>query len=385
MGIHLLITNRSLRVVGDPITRWTSLDVTRRRNEPGGGTVKLSRADITADQLAPGNRIVMVRDGQVFSSGPIERPGPENWSVDGEDVGPGTAEVTWADDLASVVARRTYPTPSAASTAQTDARWTATGAAADVIRSLVNLNAGPGALSYRRVPGLVLGAGAGIGATVTFGTRFEPLGDALRTVALLGGGLAFRVVQVDRMLEFQVSEPRDLTRRVRFSRGLRNLRSYQYEPAAPTVTTAIVGGQDEGADRVIVERTNTDAEAAWGRMETFVDQRQSDDTPGDTTELEQAGDEALANGAETARLSAVCIDTPAQRYGVDYDINDLVSIELNSGVVLVDVVRGVSLAHTPREGERVSVLIGTEDPSTDALWIAYLRDLARRLDRMEAR
>lgn len=383
-GITLLVTDANLNVVGDPIARWTELDVTLRFNEPATGSFTAPRTAVTAAQLAPGNRVVVIRDGVIFCAGPIEEPGPEDWSVSGQASGPGTVEVRFSDDLAAVVARITYPNPAAAATAQTStAQWTATDEAGDIIRSLVNLNAGPGALTARRVPQLVLGAGAGVGTSIKFSTRFRPLGDELRTVAILGGGLGFRTQQVASTRQFQVYAPTDRSAVVRFSPGLGNLRSYRYEPKAPTATVAIVGGKDVGTSRVVVERTNAAAVAGWGRMETFVDQRQSTDTAVDTTELNQAGDEALTRGAETARLASVTIDTPDQQFGVHYQLGDKVSVELDSGVVVADVVRAVHLQASPEAGEVVTAVVGSQDASTDPLWVRYLRDMSRRLDGLE--
>ncbi|MEU0081360.1 siphovirus ReqiPepy6 Gp37-like family protein [Micromonospora tulbaghiae] len=382
----ILVTDRNLDIIGDPIADWDSLDITLRFNEPATGVLSAPRTAVSAAQLAPGNRVVVIRAGVVFCSGPIEEPGPEAWAVDGSAAGPGTVEVQFTDDLASVVARVTYPNPAAAATAQTStARWTATDEAGDIMRSLVNGNAGPGALPARRVPQLVLGAGAGLGAVVKVGTRFEPLGDVLRSAAIAGGGLGMRTRHdmAAKQLLFDVYAPQDLSGSVRFSPGLGNLRSYRYEPKAPTVTVAIVGGQDVGTSRLVVERVDAAAAAGWGRMETFVDQRQSDDTSADTTELDQAGDEALTRGAETARLSSVTVDTPDQRYGVHYQLGDRVSVELASGVVVTDVVRAVHLQASPDDGEVVTALVGTQEASSDQMWLKYLRELSRRLDQLE--
>ncbi|MFC4146619.1 siphovirus ReqiPepy6 Gp37-like family protein [Micromonospora mangrovi] len=384
--ITILVTDRDLNVIGDPISGWTDLDITLRFNEPATGVLRAPRTAVSAAQLAPGNRVVVIRDGAVFCAGPIEEPGPEDWSVSGQASGPGICEVQFSDDLAAVVARITYPNPAAAATAQTStARWTATAAAGDIMRSLVNLNAGPGALTARRVPQLALGGGAGLGTTIKVGSRFEPLGDALRSAAIAGGGLGMRTRQdiATGQLLFDVYAPQDLASSVRFSPGLGNLRSYRYEPKAPTVTAAIVGGKDVGTSRVVVERVNTTASTSWGRMETFVDQRQSTDTAADTTELNQAGDEALTRGAETARLTSVTVDTPDQRYGTHYQLGDRVSVELASGVQVTDVVRAVHLEVSPEAGEVVTALVGTQEASSDQLWLRYLRDLSRRVDGLE--
>lgn len=387
--ITILITDRNLNVLGDQIANWTDLDITLRFNEPASGSFEVPVSPTMMQQLrgTPTDalrRVVVYRDGLIFCAGPIEKLGPEKWSVDGQNSGAGTVTVRFTDDLARIVARETYPNPAAAATAQTStARWTANTNAEDILRSLVNLNAGPGALVARRIPKLVLGPDMGVGSTIKFGTRFDPLGDALRSVAITGGGLGFRTQQVGDSIEFQTYAPQDLTGQVRFSRGLGNLREYSYEEDTPSATVAIVGGKDVGTSRVIAERVNTAALTAYERMETFVDRRQSDDTSADTTELNQAGDEALTRGAATGRLVSVTVDTDGQRYGEHYRLGDRVSEELGSGVEVADVVRSVNLKVTPRDGEIVTALVGSQDASSDPLWLAYMRDVARRLARLE--
>lgn len=388
-GITILITDRDLNVVGDPVSGWSELDVTLRFNEPASGSFTAPASDGLLAQVAGTEadglrRVVIIRDGVIFCAGPVERPGVEQWSVNGQGSGPGSMTVSFTDDVARIASRITYPDPLAAATAQTStARWTSTSNAEDIMRSLVNLNAGPGALTARRITKLVLGADMSVGTTIKFGTRFEPLCDALRTAAIAGGGLGFRTQQVGSDIQFQVYAPTDRTGSVRFSKGVGNLRSYTYDPAIPSATVAVVGGKDVGTSRVVVERSSSAAVTRYERMETFVDQRQSDDTTSSTTELDQAGDEALIREAATARLQSVTVDTADQRFGTHYQLGDRVSVELGSGVEVADVVRSVHLQVTPEAGEVVTALVGSQDASSDPLWLKTTRDLARRLDRLE--
>lgn len=390
MSLTLLVTDRNLNIVGDPIANWSSVDATIKWNEPGSGTLVAPASRALQQQVAGGRRIVVIRNpvpalgypGEIFIAGPVEHVG-EAWSITGENAGPGKMTIDFADDLASMVGRITYPNPAQPSTAQTIARYLQTGNAELAMRALINLNCGPGALANRRVPKLILGDPKGITGNVSISTRFEPIGDTLRSAGLAAGGLGFRLRQVGQNLVADIYEPRDLSNQVRFSRGLGNLREYSYNLTTPTTTTAIVGGQDEGADRLIVERTDPTTEAEFGRYEVFVDQRQSDDAPGDTSELDQAGDEAIAKGAPTAKLVAVTVDTPTQRFGVHYGLSDLVGVELATGVEVLDLVRAVNLTATPGGGELVSPLVGSQEASSDPLWVAFVRDLAGRLARLE--
>jgi hypothetical protein len=381
--IKILFTDRNLAPVGDPLASWSGLDIVGRFNEPGSGSFTTPAIPAVVDQAQPGNRVLVIRDGQEFISGPIEKPGPYTWSInEGGEQGDGTLQVTFAEDEALIVGRRTFPNPAAAATAQTTvSHWTSTANAEVVMRSLVNLNAGPGALAYRRVPQLALGALASVGSAVDFSTRWEPLGDALRRVALAGGGLGYRTRQVGTSILFEVFQPDDLSAHVRFSRRLGNLRALTYEPEAPTATRVYVGGPGELTERIIRERVDAAAEAAWWVVEDFVDQTGTDST----AELDDAGDQHLAENGEQARLTTVTVDTETQRYGEHYNLGDLVSVELYPGVELSQVVRGFHLQASPDGGELVTAVIGTQEASRDPMWVKVGRDLARRLGRLERR
>jgi hypothetical protein len=380
--IVILATDESLAVVGDPIGVWDDLDITLRFNEPGSGSFTVPRSADLSTQLAPGNRIMVIRDGSIFAAGPIEFPGPQTWSATGADAGSGRVKVAFAEDLALVCGRITYPDPAHAITAQTAAKRTFTATNAETIcRTLVDENAGPGALAARQIPGLALGSVASVGSSISFSTRCQPLGDELRSVAIQGGGFGIRTRQSGSSILFECYATADLTGLVRFGRGLGNLRSYAYENEAPKATVAIVGdGSGTGTSRVFRERTDSAAVSAWWRLETMVDRRDTTTT----AELDQAGDEALVDGAETARLTAEVIDTPDQAFGTAYGLGDQVTVELETGVEVADVVRAVRLTASPRSGELVQPVIGTQQATTDQQVIQLLRAALRRLDRLEA-
>ncbi len=380
--IQILFTDRDLVPVGHPLAYWSDLDVVGRFNEPGSGTFRTAAVPEVVDQIQPGNRVVVIRDGEEFISGPIEKPGPYSWSVnDGGVTGYGEFAVTFAEDDALIASRITYPDPTQTSTNQTSvSHWTATATNAEtVMRSLVNLNAGPGALLARRVPQLVLGDVAGVGDTVSITTRFEPLGDALRRVALAGGGLGYRTRQVGGSIVFEVYDPDDKSHQVRFSRALGNLRAVTYENEGPTATTVIVGGPGELTARTIRERTDAGMESSWWRVERFADQTQT----AVTDELDAAGDQVLAENGEQVRITTVTIDTPNQRYGIEYGLGDQVSVELFPGVQVSQVVRGFHLQADANGGELLTAVIGTQEASRDPAWVKVGRDLARRLGQLE--
>lgn len=380
----VLITDRHLAVVGDPIAHWTSLDITLRFNEPGSGIFSVPGSAGIRAMLSPGNRVVVqraLRDRSdpptVLIAGPIEKWLDER-ADDGENGGDGTITVNFADDLARVAAREVYPNPALTPATQTTDNWTFTGNAETGLRDLVNLNAGPGALTARRVPNLVLGTTAGVGTTITVNAdRMQHLGEVARRIAQLGGGLGFRTVQVGTTIEFQVYSPPDVSSSVRFGLDWGNLKYLAYEVVAPTVTTAIVGGQGEGADAAMIERTNTTDETAWGRFEQLVSHRGSEAAQ----ELQDEGDKVLGENAATVRVQANVADIEDMRFGAHYQLGSKVAIETAPGQQVIDVVRVVHLQAWPTAGEVVSATIGNQAARTEPFWERRLREIDERVSK----
>lgn len=376
----LLVTDQNLNVMGSPIVCWTSIDVTLRFNEPSSGMFVAPGYEWIRSQLGPGHRIVVIRDQQVLIAGPIEKWQYER-SDDGDNAGDGTLTVNFADDLAFVAARLTYPDPTLGPSDQVIDNWSYTGNAELAIRDLVDYNAGENARAERRVPQLRLDSpAAGVGGSVTAkADRMEPLGTVMRRIALSGGGLGFRTRQIGTDIVFDVFEPLDKSEEVFFGFGYGNLKYVSYEVSAPEATTAVVGGQGEGADRYLIERNSAGPEAAWGRTETLVNRPGNDPL----AELQTAGDEELADRAETARLPTSAADTPHQKFGVDYELGTRVSVETWPGSMISDIVTTVHIQVWPTAGEVISPTIGSQAELTDPKWLQRLRAMDRRLGYLE--
>lgn len=387
MAIELLITDEDLAIQGDPLTGWTSLDATLRFNEPASGSVELPAHPEVMTQLQPGNRIVVIRDGAIWMAGPLEIPQDYSWGIgESAEPDPGKVSVAFSDDLAVVAGYITWPTPGSAWSAQPDTasrQITATNAET-IIRTLVNENCGLGALAARQIPNLVLDSVAGVGTNTSVTTRFEALLDTCRRVAIDGGRIGFRTRQDAGQIKFGCYQPADLTATARFSRGLGNLRSVQFKLSAPTVTHALVQGSEvePPADRIFVEVADTTAANTWWRVEKLVDGSAETDTNG---ELTSDGNEELAGGSAPVELATVTVDTPDLRAGVDYGLGDKVTIELPTGLEVADVVRSIHLQATPDSGEYVSSLIGSPEATSDPKMVRLIRELGRRLGRLEAR
>ncbi|MGJ3228925.1 Gp37-like protein [Micromonospora aurantiaca (nom. illeg.)] len=381
--ITILVTDADLNPV-HVLDDWQQLDTTHARNAPGPGSVVAPSRQALMAALQPGARIAVYRgdSAEAWHSGPLEKPGPRDRSVDGDNAG-GLIKLSWVTHEMWLGARRVYPNPALAWTAQTAEQWTVAGVVAEtVLRTLVDTQLGPGALPNRRVPRLQLAPANAplLGAAVTDVSRFEWVSDVARRVALAGGNLGWRIRHIAQDLLFGVSARRDLSASVRFSLDLDNLLSYSTDPEAPTVTAALVAGQGTGTARPLRERT---AVSGWGRFEDFVDASSATTT----AQLDAAGDEALAAGAESANLSAEAVETTGPglpTFGRDFWLNDLVTVELDDGVPLVDAVTAARLQAPGNGTSSLAFTIGTPDAASDET-TRVVRDLYRRLGRLETR
>lgn len=390
MTIQLLVTDRHLTVLG-VLDGWTKLDCDLNFNAPASGSVTLPARPQYMELLQPGHRLVLVRDGAVWCAGPLEQPQGYVWDLD-QNASPGTVTVAFTDDLARVAGYLTYPEPSKAFSTQTTnsnvVRQISSTNAETIIRQLVNENCGPGALAVRRIEQLVLDDVASVGGTCSISTRFEPLLDTCRTVAATDG-LGFRTRQVGSQIRFGVYAPADRTATARFSAGLGNLRSVAFTMAAPLATSELVQGGNDPAETATPPNTRTYIEVAsgaaadWYRVEKLIDKTgTTDDSKG---ELTQAGTLALGDDNPQASLSTVTVDTDGLRAGRDFGLGDRVTVVLPTGLEVTDIVQTISLAATPDDGELVTSVIGNSDKTTTSATVRAVRDLARRLGRLEAR
>ncbi|MEV4033390.1 siphovirus ReqiPepy6 Gp37-like family protein [Streptomyces umbrinus] len=394
MSVELLVTDRNLNVLGDPIAGWTKINCDLNFNTPAAGSVTLPARPEVMQLLQPGNRMVVIRDGGLWCAGPMEEPQNYAWDL-GQNAGVGTVTVAFSDDLARVAGYLTYPNPAVAFASQTTAadavrQITATNSET-IIRTLVNENCGPGALTVRRIEHLVLDDVVGVGTNRSVSTRFEPLLDACR-MAAAADGLGFRTRQVGDEIRFGVYQPVDRTGTARFSAGLGNLRQLAFTMAAPLATSELVQGGNDPAQaagegdppnvRVYVEVTSGAADD-WYRVEKLIEETGTEDDSGG--ELTQAGTLALGTDNPQASVATVTVDTDDLKAGRDYQLGDRVTVVLPTGLEVADIVRTIRLEATPNEGELVTSVIGDSDKTTTTATVRTVRDLARRLGRLEAR
>ncbi|MGV9278048.1 siphovirus ReqiPepy6 Gp37-like family protein [Streptomyces griseosporeus] len=368
-ALRVYVRDAALARIGQ-VDDYTSLTVVPRFNTVGAFTQEISADSAKAALLAEGNGLIIrTAAGDTVMSGPIRTV---DWSRTAGDGGTGKLTVGGVDDTSLLAQYTCWPNPTAAIGSQTDAVYKISAVKAETaMRTLVNLNAGPGALASRRHPLLTLAADGGRGPTITREiNQFDNLLTVLTDIAN-AAGLGFRVVQVGTGLQFQVYAPVDRSASARFSFRLGNLTDANYSTTPPTCTRAIVVAGGGSSPRVCKTYDRTDPLFPGLVIEQFVDQTSVDTASVDlTAQMDQAGAEALTNGAGQGSLSITPIDIPQLRYGRDYNVGDTVAADVR-GSWYTDVCREVTLTSTAADATTVKATVGGDSFGTGAVARIY--------------
>lgn len=278
------------------------------------------------------------------------------------------------DGLVLLADRITYPNPGAAATGQTaEGYYQRKGPAGTIIRDMIDANAGPGARPERRASRVLCPAPAVAGGQVSVNTRYKNLLETARELAR-AGGVRFSLEPSGSDWALTFHAPVDRSRWVRFQAEADGSVAVQ----APTVTNVVVAGQGQGAARTIREYTQS---STWGRrIEQFQDRRDTDDQ----AEHDQAGAQTLAEGAAAGTAAFPVTEADGVRFGVDYDLGDMVSVRMGP-VVIAEPVRAVQV-DWDGYGRTVKLTLGDHDQADDnaPAWVARTRDIEARLRRIEA-
>jgi hypothetical protein len=189
----------------------------------------------------------------------------------------------------------------------------------------------------------------------------------------MGGNLGFRIVKDETDLKFQVYQPADRSTDVKLSVELGNLYGYEYESEVSTVNYAYVGGGGEGVARTVQEGGDSDDILTWGRIEEWVDRRDTTDS----AELSQEISKTLAEGVGRTGLSVNPVDITGMTFLEDYDLGDRITYVVD-GVASTEVVREARILLTP-DGPQKTI------PGIAPPGYADVLALFRRLRMAEAR
>ncbi|KUJ69554.1 hypothetical protein ACZ90_10625, partial [Streptomyces albus subsp. albus] len=304
-----------------------------------------------------------------------------------DDSGAGKLTIGGVSDTEMLARYTCWPAPGSAIGSQADAVYKISAVVAETaMRTLVNVNAGPGALASRKNALLTLAANGNRGPAITRQlNQFDSLFAVLQDIAN-AAGLGFRVAQVGSGLQFQVYEPVDRSGTARFAFRLGNLTDANYSTTPPTCTRAIVVAGGQSSPRQCKTYDRMDALFPGLALEQFVDLTSVDTASVDlAAQMDQAAEEALTSGAGQGSLAISPIDIPQLRYGRDYQVGDTVSAMVRESW-MTDVVREVTLACTATDGVTVKVAVGSSDgDGTVARIYKFLAQLKRDLGRVKTR
>ncbi|WP_119697048.1 Gp37-like protein [Microbacterium halotolerans] len=300
----------------------------------------------------PGAGVIVTGPGGTILSGPMtsavekrtaEQPAA-GWTFTG------------STDLVHIADALAVPSPEVEDfAAQTRANDIRTGPAETLLHEYVTANIGPLAPGARRRANLTMGPDLGRGPIVQKSPRFQNLLELLQEITA-GTNLWFDIIQTGDQLQFVTGESDDRRYDIRLDLDNEQLSEIEAGLAAPTVTFPVVAGQGEGTGRTIITRSAPAAEDEWGRrIETFADQRQTDDT----TELADVAEAALAEGGETTRsLKLVPSDDVAGTYGTDWSVGTWITAVRGDEEIPARVHAAAIAVQT--EGVFVGVTIGND-------------------------
>lgn len=378
----------------------------------GAWTVRARNADLTLGAQVPFAKLTLVEryntpdtisvEGQLHALAPILTPGSGALIFDdaGQRVsavmtsverrGDGTATVVLTSDLIRLWDRVCYPDPGHAWNAQTTDYDIRTGTAESLLLAYVNVNAGSGALTARRVPTLTLPSSLGRGASTTVTARFDNLGQLAATLAepsnlrvrvvnQFVGGLARLVLTLD--------DAPDISAWARYGTpsagGPGRLgQDWKYGLTAPTVTRSEVAAGGLGSARILREKASGVAETLWGRrIEVMLDQRQTTDP----TEIDQAGTDAITQGAGPVAVQVTILDTPGLRVGNDIPVGAVVQADLD-GIVVRERIRQVTTTVAVQSSSptiTVEPVFGSPDATSQTYTQRLLASALRRISVIE--
>lgn len=336
-----------------------------RHNQVSTWVFALDLADGLTQRLSAGWSI-LATDGALRFSGAIR-----GFQTD-IDAGGATLTINGKTELHRLADRLVYPNPVQEAGSQTAARYVLSGPAETVLKTVVNLNAGPGALPPRRSPALTVETSGGAGGRVSISERFSNLLEVAQAAAAKASLVFDAVREDDGQVVFRTRLARDLTRRVRIEA------TGSIKTEAPSGTAVVVAGQGEGEARTLLEKAPKPGE--WGhRIEAFKDRRDTDSA----SALEQAADEALTEMAAKNSASFELLERPGAVFGTDFGLGDTITLEL-AHTEISEQVTSASVTWTPH-GRTVTLGIGPEAESSTPTWSPRLSDLDTRLRRMERR
>lgn len=330
MGYRIVVRDKNLKRIGE-IDTWISLDFVVEHCQQGSWQLLIKSGTYQAELLQQDCGIAIYQDGvsKPILTGSIDTI--QKWWTVEQHSSAGSVYVGGKTDTVLAFTRLAFPDPTKAVAQQysaTDTRairspvgkqiWT------ELYRSL-----GSGALSDRKVPGFKEGTQPLFGWVATDTVRYDVIGEKiLEWIEKVDAGYRILWDPGTRSLDLDVYVPRDLTKTVRFSPELGNLRQYTWTLTAPTATRVIVACQGEGKERYIWQKIDSTKETEWNRViEVFVDRRDiplktaSNGSPALVTTIQENGWEDIGQNPDGNEWTQELADAKAA-YAAAVDAGD---------------------------------------------------------------
>lgn len=276
MAYRVEVRDRELNRIGT-IDTWLQLDFVVRYRQEGTWSLLVKDGTPQAQLLQKAGGVVIWQDGvntPIFSG--VIDSFQKYWTKE-QHTDTGSVFVSGKCDNQLAFSRLAFPDPTKPVDQQYKgpAERSIAGKTGDVMWRELNNALGPGALPDRRVPGVDVGTTPGVGPEMKDSVRFDTIGDKLEEWAKARDtGYRFIYNPDRKTIELDVFDPRDLSKEVRFSPELGNLRQFVYTLSAPKATRVIVACQGEGRQRYIWQKVDSAVETEWGfKKEVFVDRR----------------------------------------------------------------------------------------------------------------
>lgn len=267
--------------------------------------------------------------------------------------------------------RLAYPTPS------TEPPWAnsfdeRTGQASSVAAAYVLNNLGIVALAARQYPGVSI-VDRFVGATGAWSARLQPLDELIARICREGGITCRLTVDFTGAVQLDFASRRDRTTTCVLS-DQGDLINTDHRTLDATATLVVAGGQ--GVLNARTFRTATDGSAGAARREVFSDQA----ALSTATELQQSATATLAGAGATFAIHSELAATAAQTVtpGVDYDIGDIVAVEIDNVRHPVPVVAITYLISANRQ--IISPVLGDAGPDLLNGLTRDVANLAARFD-----
>ncbi|GEM_PF-4513529 len=300
---------------------FARLEYTQALNDVGYATLEMHPEDDKISELLLGRRLKIIRDGEIVFGGRLLR---EGWKK------PTTAPAgeTWA---VTALDHADYARARIAVPASGQEYQTYTDHADDVAKKFVYYNLGAGADAARQFSDVSVEADEHAAASLTYNARYTIILSVLQELAD-AGGFAWRFVPTASGCEFRTALNWGLDRtkgngvndEFVMSADRRTFAEMGYARDATALANYVyVGGQGEGANRTVVERSDSGSISTWKRREAFVDARQLSLT----ASLQARGDaELAARGVEIAIVGEPIFDSWKRATPPTWDLGDIITI-----------------------------------------------------------